>query len=258
MSAQEKTEDVLRRIHLLFSKALPYQNSKRAVIIDKNDMMDLLKELTSCMYDMQEEYELTEASRDKADRRQQKKNEERLFDAKRNADDVYAASVMYSDRALSEVEDRIDEAVKKYEALHRDFMATLAEKKQEVKSNRLELAATLQDLIDTQKYTHLIEDENARRAKEKAAGMEEGLAADAAKTYEDVKPEIVVNAAYFEQTGQALPEGVTTETEKEEEEQAADLSADLDSEYFKWKDGEEDPAASEKGKKKGFSLFGKK
>ena len=74
MSAQEKTEDVLRRIHILFSKALPYGNSKRTVIIDKNDMMDLLKELNSCMYELQEEYEMTAASRDKADRKQAKKN----------------------------------------------------------------------------------------------------------------------------------------------------------------------------------------
>ncbi len=201
MSAQEKTEDVLRRIHILFSKALPYGNSKRTVIIDKNDMMDLLKELNSCMYELQEEYEMTAASRDKADRKQAKKNEDMLFEAKRNADDIYAASVMYSDRSLVEVEEGIDAAVEQMNAVHEELLARMEEKKQEVRKNRLELKGTLSDLIDTQKYIHLIEDENARLAKAKAAGMPTGYAEDEAPMYADVQPEIIVNQDYFQETG---------------------------------------------------------
>lgn len=201
MSAQEKTEDVLRRIHILFSKALPYGNSKRTVIVDKNDMMDLLKELNSCMYELQEEYEMTAASRDKADRKQAKKNEDMLFEAKRNADDIYAASVMYSDRSLVEVEDGIDAAVEQMNAVHEELLARMEEKKQEVRRNRLELKGTLSDLIDTQKYIHLIEDENARLAKAKASGQPTGYAEDEAPMYADVQPEIIVNQDYFQETG---------------------------------------------------------
>ncbi|GEM_PF-42039 len=204
MSAQEKTEDVLRRIHILFSKALPYGNSKRTVIIDKNDMMDLLKELNSCMYELQEEYEMTAASRDKADRKQAKKNEDMLFEAKRNADDIYAASVMYSDRSLVEVEEGIDAAVEQMNAVHEELLARMEEKKQEVRKNRLELKGTLSDLIDTQKYIHLIEDENARLAKAKAAGMPTGYAEDEAPMYADVQPEIIVNQDYFQETGTSM------------------------------------------------------
>ena len=45
MGAQDRTEKVLRDIHVLFSKAEPYNGSKKDVIVDKNQMMDLLKEL---------------------------------------------------------------------------------------------------------------------------------------------------------------------------------------------------------------------
>ena len=50
MGAQDKTERVLRDIHVLFSKAEPYNGSKRNVVIDKTKMTTLLKELNDCMY----------------------------------------------------------------------------------------------------------------------------------------------------------------------------------------------------------------
>lgn len=278
MSAQEKTEDVLRRIHILFSKALPYGNSKRTVIVDKNDMMDLLKELNSCMYELQEEYEMTAASRDKADRKQAKKNEDMLFEAKRNADDIYAASVMYSDRSLVEVENGIDAAVEQMNAVHEELLARMEEKKQEVRRNRLELKGTLSDLIDTQKYIHLIEDENARLAKAKAAGMPTGYAEDEAPMYADVQPEIIVNQDYFQETGTPMDDigegasnvrivsakGEDTEAPEDAtktpltEEQIKAMSEDLDNDYFNWKDGQESTDSGEGKKKKSFPFFGKK
>ena len=64
MGAQDRTEKVLRDIHVLFSKAEPFEGSKQRVVVDKNEVMELLKELNGCMYDMMEEYELTMRSRD--------------------------------------------------------------------------------------------------------------------------------------------------------------------------------------------------
>ena len=105
MGAQDRTEEVLREIHVLFSKAQPYNDSKKRVVIEKSKMMDLLKELNDCMYDMMEEHELTVQSRDKANRKLQKQGDDMVFEARKNAEDVYAASLMYSDRALAEIQD---------------------------------------------------------------------------------------------------------------------------------------------------------
>lgn len=53
------------RYSCAFSKAEPYNGSKRDVIVNKNEMMDLLKELNGCMYDMMDEHELSQTKRTK-------------------------------------------------------------------------------------------------------------------------------------------------------------------------------------------------
>ncbi|MBP5164602.1 MAG: hypothetical protein ILP08_04150 [Lachnospiraceae bacterium] len=280
MAARDRTEEVLRKIHVLFSKSVPYNNSKRSVIIDKNDMMDLLKQLNDCIYDLLDEYEMTSASRDKAERRQQKQAESIVFDARRKADDIYAASVLYADRSLQEVEAELAATSDRYTAVYEGFLARIKEQKEEVKKNRLDLKSSLQDLIDTQKYTNLIEDENLRLQKEKERlesgkkGSSKGKAKEQGKEKEKdfsaIKPEIKVNEEYFRANGLDVETGEPVSEVKEPlspddadkiaDETIAAVSADLDEEYFKWKDENKDGSddKDKSGKKKGFGLFGKK
>ena len=253
MAAAERTEDVLKRIHVLFSKAEPYNGSKRRVIIDKTDMMDLLKELNECMYDMMDEHELTVQSREKALRQQQKELDELAFEARKQAEDIYAASVIYSDQALSQIQDIMRSAEDRCEKFYQEMLSVMKDQRQQVKTNQYELKSQLQDFIDIQKYTKLIDEENARRAKEKEEKSElppqsSGVAAPA--------PEIKINTEYFEKAGLELPEGSTSTGA---EENKADLAADLDAEYFAWKEGEETPEEADGTKNKSvFSLFSKK
>ena len=253
MGAAERTEDVLKRIHVLFSKAEPYNGSKRRVIVEKAEMMDLLKELNECMYDMMDEHELTMQSREKALRHQQKDMDEMAFEARKKAEDIYAASVIYSDQALSRIQEIMKAAEEKSDAYHQEMMAVLKEQRQQVKTNQYELKSQLQDFIDTQKYTKLIDDENIRRAKEKE---EQSDTAIPAPTVAAPQPEIKINTEYFEKAGLALPKD---ETDSSAENNEADLSADLDAEYFAWKEKEETANSTEEAKNKSvFSLFSKK
>ena len=96
MSAKDNTEKVLRDIHVLFSKAEPFEGSAINVVVNKNDVMELLKELNSCMYDMMDEYELTSQSQAKAKREMKKEGDDIIFESTRKAEDIYAASVMYT------------------------------------------------------------------------------------------------------------------------------------------------------------------
>lgn len=241
MGAQDRTEKVLRDIHVLFSKAESYNGSKKKVIVDKSEVMDLLKELNSCMYDMQEEYELTVASRDKADRQSRKKGDDIIFEAQKNADDIYAASIMYTDRVLQGIQKIIQDANDKSFVLMENLRKDLTETKNDVRHNQSELKSQLQDLIDTQKYIRLIEDENIRLAKEeelKAAKGEATLEKEPSP-YADIKPEIKVNAAYFKAQGIPLEDGDAdnSQTESDMEQAAAGISSDdLDREYFGWKE----------------------
>ena len=251
MGAAERTEDVLKRIHVLFSKAEPYNGSKRRVIIDKSEMMDLLKELNECMYDMMDEHELTMQSREKALRQQQKELDDMTFEARKKAEDIYAASVLYSDQALSQIQEIMKTAEEKVDELHQQMAGVMKEQRQQVKTNQYELKSQLQDFIDTEKYTKLIDEENARRAKEKEEGSDY---VPQTNTYAAAAPEIKINTEYFEKAGLELPEG-----KEPSEEKATDLSADLDAEYFEWKQNEEDGKDSDGKKEKSvFSIFSKK
>jgi len=139
MSARSKTEEVLKKIHVYLATAEPFPGSSRKVVVDKNDFLGVLKELNVCMGEMIEEYEASEDSRDRATREHKKKSEEIKRDAKRDAEDIYAASIMYTDQALRRIQEAIDDArVKMGEVMSRtDDM--LREQRQTVKSNQMEL-----------------------------------------------------------------------------------------------------------------------
>ena len=81
MNANDKTEKVLREIHIMLSKAEPYKPEPSRVIINKQQMIDLLAELNKCIYAMQDEYELTEQSRNHAEREFRKKGDQIVWDA---------------------------------------------------------------------------------------------------------------------------------------------------------------------------------
>ena len=117
MSAQDNTEKILRGLHVLLSKSEPYMKEPTKVIVDKQQMLDLLEQLNESMYDIMDEYELTKQGRDRAEREFQKKGDEIIWNASRKAEDVYAASVMYTDEALNRVQDimkETDEAIRDF------------------------------------------------------------------------------------------------------------------------------------------------
>ena len=110
MGAQDNTEKVLRSLHVLLSKSEPYPKEPSKVIIDKQQVIDLLAELNTCIYQIMDEYELTIRSRDKAERDFHKKGDQIIWDASRKAEDIYAASVMYMDETLNRMQDIMQEA----------------------------------------------------------------------------------------------------------------------------------------------------
>ncbi|MBQ1547300.1 MAG: hypothetical protein IIZ61_02800 [Lachnospiraceae bacterium] len=256
MSAQERTEEVLRQIHTMFSMAEAYNGSKRYVIIDKNRIMDMLKELNDALYDMQEEYELTQAGRDRARRRQEKEGEDIVFEAERQADDVYAGAIMYTENALHDIQDIIEETKERMNQVLLGFDAEIDAAAQSVKQNRNELKAELQNMVDEKKYMNIIAEENERRKKRKDAeeGKDKEDDFEEPPQFADVKPEIKINKDYFE------AHGLTVETEDENgaPEEKLITSEDLDAEYFDWVEDEEEKAdkkETERKKKKKKGLF---
>ncbi|MBQ2900459.1 MAG: hypothetical protein IJE49_01265 [Agathobacter sp.] len=236
MSAQDNIEKVLRSLHVLLSKSEPYAKEPSKVIVDKQEMLDLLSELNKSMYDIMDEYELTKQSRDRAEREFQKKGDEIVWNASRKAEDVYAASVMYTDEALNRVQDIMKEADDSIAEIYSKLNFQLKEEEKRIKHNQLELKSTLQDLLDTEKYLKLIEERNRelRRQKENGKPVEERER----NIYANRQTEIKINQEYFDKMGISL-ENEAEEAVGVSEPSQVEIKVDLDADYFQWKEGKE-------------------
>ena len=271
MGAQDNTEKVLRSLHVLLSKSEPYPKEPSKVIIDKQQVIDLLAELNTCIYQIMDEYELTIRSRDKAERDFHKKGDQIIWDASRKAEDIYAASVMYMDETLNRMQDIMQEADKKVGAIYQEIKEQMEKEEQELRTNKSELKGQLQDLVDTEKYLKIIEERNREIEKEKMEGRPEyeQEKREEKAIYANRQTDIKINQEYLDELGLSVPEELVEEPEKVPEEpevQApvmvedddeelkqleAELRVNLDADYFKWKDEQEEQEAAEE-KSAGF------
>lgn len=200
MNAQEHTEDVLRKIHILFAKASPYKPDTEKVVIDKSAMMELLRELNECMSEMMDECEITDRGREKARLDVKRQGEEIIDSSRKEADDIYAASIMYTDRALKSIQDNMELASGSLDDIFTSFRGSMEKMRDEIRQNQLELRSQLQDMADSDKYMRLITDENIRIEREKKQAVDSR--ADSDNPYKDIKPEIKVNPAYLKNTAE--------------------------------------------------------
>ena len=246
MSAQDNIEKVLRNVHVLLSKSEPYAKEPSKVILDKQEMLDLLSQLNKAIYDIMDEYELTKQSRDRAEREFKKQGDEIVWNASRKAEDIYAASVMYTDEALNRVQEIIRVSNDAVADIYADMNRQLKDQEKMLKTNQLELKATLQDLVDTEKYLRLIEDRNKELQKDK----DKGKAPEERESniYANRQTEIKINQEYFDKLGISLEED-----NEEIEDAQVDISIDLDADYFKWKEEQDDANEEKKEKSDLFS-----
>ncbi|MCI5919271.1 MAG: hypothetical protein MRZ75_08130 [Roseburia sp.] len=247
MGAQDKTEKVLREIHVMLSQSEVYDEAAGRVIINKKEMLNLLQKLNVCMYEMMDEHELTQQSRDQAERAARKRGEEIILDANRKAEDVYAASVMYTDEALLDVQDIMQQALESVKEIYFDMEEKMKKEKRRVRTDQSDLKSHLQDLKDTDKYLKIIEDRN--REREKAKKKEQQEIDKEMSPYKSIKPEIHINEEFLREHG--MMSSLEEETEampesNETKDVAPEIKVNLDAEYFQWKENEAKGATNQK------------
>ena len=248
MSSQDKLERVLRDIHVLISKSEAYDNEK--IIIRKNDIFDLIDRLNESVYEIMDEYELTQQSRDKAIRENKKEGDKIIWDASRQAEDIYAASVMYTDEALNHLNEIVEQTGSSITKLYKDLKANMKKQHDTIKENQLELKSQLQLLVDSEKYLKLIEERNKEIEKDKKEEEEKDKTKRPKEEKEEsvfsgIKPEIKINEEYFRKAG--IP--IEKESEEKKEEKAEEKSEeDLKKEEEKASPAEEETAVSKEGK----------
>lgn len=207
MSVQDKIERILKEIHLLFSGSEPYDGSEDRIIVEKQKVFSLLQQLNLAVYEVMDEYEVIGSKRELSERRSEKRGEELIEKANKRADDIYAASIMYTDDALNRIYHIMDDADRSVQKIFQRMNADIEYQKDRLRRNQSELTEQLQDFADTKKYMKLIEEQNRQLEKElqeQETAAKEKRIQNEGKSYSAVQPEIKINKAYFERVGKSL------------------------------------------------------
>lgn len=260
MSAQDKIEQILKRIHVLLAEGESVSGDRDKIAVDKKEVLATLEQLNLAVYEIMDQYEVTSQARELAERRTEKKGEEMIARISAQAEDVYAASLMYTDEALRKLQRLMTETMASNQEIWNKFNMELEQEKRRMKDDQKELREQLQDFKDSNKYLVMIEEcnrEREKQEKEKDGKASEKKIQNEAKHYGmNGKPEIKVNPAYFERRGIEMPsETPDVSPEPETSFAAPEIKVDLDAEYFKWQAEE---AAEDKGTMKGKQAAGDK
>ena len=201
MSLQDKMEQILKNIHLLFSGSKPYDEDGEWIIVKKESVFEQLEQLNLAVYEMMDMYEMTNQKHQLAQRRCEKRGEEIIQKASRHADDIYAASIMYTDDAINRICHIMEDANDSVRKIFRGLNNEMEQERERVRRNQLELTSQLQDFADTNKYIKMIEEINKKLERERleeAKAQKEKRIQNEGKSYPSVQPEIRVNEAYLE------------------------------------------------------------
>ncbi len=219
MSIQDKIERILKEIHILFSQSQTYERDKGKIVVEKQEIFGLLEQLSMAVYEVMDEYQVTSQKHEMSERRSQKRGEEIISKANQHADDIYAASMMYTDDALSRIQYIMEDANKSVERIFRKLNTELGNEKERVRQNQFEIKEQLRDFADTDKYLRVIEEldqERERERREKSGKSKEKRIQNEGKSYSVIQPEIKINKAYFEHVGKHYDEAGKVKEEEED------------------------------------------
>lgn len=216
LSAQDRLERILKKIHVMLAEGESVPGKSGKVCVDRDAVCAMLERLNVAVKDLVEESEMSRQARDLAVRRSERQGEELVTQAEKRADDIYAASLLYTDDALAEVQRKLDDALRTGRKIWMSFSNRMEEEQKRIRDDQMTLREQLQDLKDSEEYLGIVEERSAKREKqekEKQETNQEKKIQNEAKHYPAAtQPEIRVNKAYFERR-RKLEEEAKTENE---------------------------------------------
>ncbi len=219
MNIQDQLERILRELLVTVSRAPVSEIDPEYVMVHKKEAQRQLAALRDIVAVMMEQYEVTEQSRLHAELEVEKQRTEIIRSANHQAEDIYAASVIYTDDALGRIQDIIDEAEKSTRKILNRVGREMEAERRRIRSNQVELMTQLEDMNDTAKYMRLIDERNKELAKAKAEKLEKGKpkpterAEEGGTGYGGASPVIKIDEEYFEKAG-LTPDGLPKEMEE--------------------------------------------
>jgi len=168
MNLQDKLERVLRDLHILIARGEEIPGRENKVIIDKKQAALLLNHLNETVYEMMEAYQVTTDAKEQALRENKKQGAKLIREAESQSEDIYAASVIYTDEALERLLEIFETASQSTKKIMEEMQETISEEKSQIARNQVELRSGLEELKDTAKYIRIIEAKNKERKREKS------------------------------------------------------------------------------------------
>lgn len=152
----EKIEEILRAIHVLFSKGEMYHELPDKVVVSKREMFALLEQLNYAVVEVMDRYEATTRSKQKALQEVEAAGNRIIDAANKEAEDIYAASILYTDGALNEFTNIVDNTRQRLRDEYAYFEECMNQQLEQVRSNQAELLERLQVLAQNRKYLDII------------------------------------------------------------------------------------------------------
>ena len=175
----EKLEEIMKKIHILLANCEKSPYSSEDVIVPKKRLFALLEQLNYAVYEIMEQYEATVAARDRALIREERMAAEIREDARQRAEDVYAASLLYTEDMLQDMRTITNVMYQKTREAYAELLQSYEERMDYIEKNEQELISQMSAMVDAKSYLHIIEDR--RRQKEAALKREAALKQEKAR-----------------------------------------------------------------------------
>lgn len=250
MNPQETIEQILREIHVTFSEGEPVASSPGMVIVDQKKIADLLDQLNQAM----DEWLQSGKSGNEAELAAKKRGEQMMEKAQTRAEDIYAASILYSDNMVGKLRSLLDEADDSVNDMIRGFRKELHRERNLLQNHETQLHAQLAELSDTGKYLKVIEQINHEKEQEDRSLEEERRRgkefASQLKGSSSERIYIPPSAAKvrgseesYETAKEQEPDDIIDFDLEEPEKTRPDIKVNKDAAYFQWKKEQEAAAA---------------
>ncbi len=156
-------EEIMRKIHVLFAKCEPYgSKEENKIIVPKKEVFRLLEQLNYAIAEIQNAYECTVESRERGIKDYVRRGEDIVKSAQKEADDVYAASMVYMDDMIYEIADLMTAVRQGLKDDYARFIQRIETQEQLLAENQTEVREQLRAMAEGEKYMRVIRHENAR------------------------------------------------------------------------------------------------
>lgn len=172
----EKLEQTMKKIHIYLANCKESAYSSEELIVSKKRIFSLLEELNYAVYEVMEDYEATVAARDRGLAMVERQAADIKEDAVHRAEEVYAASLLYTQEAIAEMQNALEYTLEKTKREYEMLIQGYQEKMIYLEKDSQEIVSQLTAMADAKTYLHMIEDINAKRKDTPETAAYEGAA----------------------------------------------------------------------------------